>query len=275
MHPLTRLLISNRGRGFFRAEKPAANAEEATVWLYDYITSDDYWGGVSALSFAKELVGITAPTIHLRINSPGGDVFAGRAMEQIIREHKSKIVTHVDGYAASAASYVAIAGDEVEISPGGMFMIHKAWTLAMGNADDLAATAALLNQIDETLVATYARETGQSVEDIVAWLSAETWMTAEQSVERGFADRIASSADKSANQNRAQWDLSAYKNAPAKPTSPNAADTVTVTTTTSTTVVITDDDAEDDAADASNQPTQLDASQIAAMRRRIEVAALI
>jgi len=208
---LARLLASNRGRGLFKAE---ASGDEATVWLYDYITSDDYYGGVSAINFAKELASIKAATIHLRINSPGGDVFAGRAMEQAIREHKSRVVTHVDGYAASAASYVALAADEVLIAPGAMFMIHKAWTLAMGNSDDLKQTASLLDQIDEALVKSYADATGQDPEQLAKWMTEETWFTAEQSVEYGFADAIASGSDKASARAKA-WDLSAYRNAPA------------------------------------------------------------
>ena len=148
MKHLLKLLADNRGRGFVRAEK---GADEATVYLYDAIVSDDYWGGVSAIGLIKELIAIDAPVIHLRINSPGGDVFAARAIEQAIHEHPATVIAHIDGYAASAASYIALAADEVHIAPGGFFMIHKAWTLAFGNADDLMDTAALLEKVDESL----------------------------------------------------------------------------------------------------------------------------
>lgn len=214
---LMALLAANKGRGQFMAQ--AQGSDEATIWLYDVIVSDDYWGGVSALTIGKALAEFRdKSTIHLRINSPGGDVFAGRAIEQLLSEHPARIVTHVDGYAASAASYVALAGDEVLISQGGMFMIHKAWTLAWGNADEIRKTAALLDQIDETLVATYASKTGQSTDDIRAWMAAETWFTAEQSVEKGFATQIADGgAEKdqtSKTENRSSWDMKAYANAP-------------------------------------------------------------
>lgn len=125
------------------ASTPKAKAEESgepTLYLYDVIVSDDYWGGVAAEAFVKELNATAAPTIHLRINSPGGEVFAARAIEAAIRNHPARIVAHVDGYAASAASFVAVACDEVEIAPGGFFMIHKAWTFTAGNADDLLGT---------------------------------------------------------------------------------------------------------------------------------------
>ena len=212
------LLAANKGRGKFHAQATGDN--EATIWLYDAIVSDDYWGGVSALTLGKALAEHRdKATIHLRINSPGGDVFAGRAMEVLLAEHPAKIVTHIDGYAASAASYVALAGAERIISPGGMFMIHKAWTLAWGNADDIRKTAALLDQIDETLVATYVTKTGQPAEQLREWISAETWLTAEQSLEYGFATAIsgqeATAEQNSRATNRApSWDLSAYALAP-------------------------------------------------------------
>lgn len=210
-HPLLQLLAANRGKGFMRAET-ASSGDTATLWLYDAIVSDDYWGGISAISFAKELTAITAPTIHLRINSPGGDVFAARAMEQLMREHPSQIVAHIDGYAASAASYVALAADQVLIAAGAQYMIHKAWTVAWGNADEIKKTAALLDHIDASLVETYARETGQDPQQLADWMAAETWFNAEQAVQYGFADAIAGSEEAQAL--AASWDLSAYRNAP-------------------------------------------------------------
>ncbi|WP_426994460.1 head maturation protease, ClpP-related [Methylomonas sp. CM2] len=213
MHPsLIKLLALNKQRGTFRAEQ---TAESATVYLYDVIVSDDYWGGVAPLTFIKELLAIDAPVIHLRINSPGGDVFAARAMEQAIREHKSQIIAHIDGYAASAASYLALAADTVEMAPGGFYMIHKAWTVAFGNSKDLTDTAKLLDKIDESLVTTYATETGQDPEQIRQWMADETWFTAEEAVQYGFADSINQGADKSAS-NSINWDLSAYAKAPNK-----------------------------------------------------------
>lgn len=214
---LMALLAANRGRGQFRAE--ATGGDEATIWLYDVIVRDDYWGGVSALTLGKALADYRdAGVIHLRIDSPGGDVFAGRAMEQLISEHPARIISHVDGFAASAASYVARSAPEVHISKGGMFMIHKAWTFTYGNADQIRKDAELLDMIDETLVKTYADKTGQDPDQLREWIAAETWFNAEQSVEHGFADKIAGAAAdaaESALEDRAYaWDLSAYARAP-------------------------------------------------------------
>jgi ATP-dependent Clp protease protease subunit len=212
MHPLQRLLLSNRGRGFFRAE--SKGAEEATIYLYDQIVSDEltaeWWGGVAPQSFVKELLSIDAPVIHLRINSPGGDVFAGRVIEQAIRESKAKVIAHIDGYAASAASYVALAADEVVIAQGGMFMIHKAWSVGWGNSDDLTQLANLLAKIDGTLADTYVRETKNDRQKVLDWMAAETWFTADEAIAHGFADRLAEDAPS----NQVAFDLSAYTNAP-------------------------------------------------------------
>ena len=214
MKQMLKLLALNKAVARRFEVVKAEVAGEVTVYLYDVIVGTDeeaeWWGGVSAQTFVKEIRAIDASVIHLRINSPGGDVFAARAMEQALREHKAKIITHVDGYAASAASYLALAGDEVEIAAGGFFMIHKAWTYAYGNADDFLASAALLEKIDDSLVASYAKETGQDPDQLREWMRAETWLGSDEAVQYGFADRIAAGAVKDST----KWDLSAYEHAP-------------------------------------------------------------
>ncbi len=214
MKQLLKLLALNKSaQRKFEVVKGEADGQPTTIYLYDAIVATDeeamWWGGVSAQSFVKELRTIEGD-INLRINSPGGDVFAARAMEQALREHAGKVVAYIDGYAASAASYLALAADEVQIAAGGFFMIHKAWTFAYGNEHDLISTAGLLGKIDESLVGTYAAETGQDAQQLRDWMAAETWFNAEESVQYGFADSIAAGAVKDA----AQWDLSAYSKAP-------------------------------------------------------------
>jgi ATP-dependent Clp protease protease subunit len=198
----------------------SADAGEATIYLYDMIVSDDFWGGVSAQAFVEALASITASTIHLRVNSPGGDVFAARAMETALRGTQARVIAHVDGYAASAASSLIMAADEIEIADGGFVMIHKAWSIAIGNADEMLAMGALLNKIDGSLVKTYADRTRQEPDQIETWMAAETWFDADEAIANGFADRKATfdGAQDSA------WNLSAYANAPAgrTPTSPAA-----------------------------------------------------
>lgn len=210
---LNKLYADNRKAAARKFEICAkADSDEAEIFLYDAIVSDEveaeWWGGVAPESFVKALRGITAGTIHLRINSPGGSVFAARAMEQALRDHKAKIIVHIDGLAASAATFIAMAGDEIIMSKGALFMIHNAWTGLWGNAEDLRKEADLLDKIDATLVDTYAERSGKDKEAVAEWMTAETWFTAAEAVEHGFADRVAETEAKAA------WDLSAYANAP-------------------------------------------------------------
>ncbi len=211
---LTQLLASNKKRpDRLPQSKIVAQGDETEIYIYDAIVADDetayWWGGVSAETLVPAIRDIKGGTIHLRINSPGGDVFAAQTICQAIRDTGAKVVAHVDGYAASAATVIATAADEVEISDGGFFMIHNAWTWAMGNANDLTATATLLSKIDGTLAAQYAKKSGMAVDDVRAAMDAETWYTAEEAVAVGLVDRIA--AGKKAE---ASWNMSAYAKAP-------------------------------------------------------------
>lgn len=207
---LLNLLLRNARRGEFRAEGNA-------IYLYDVIVSTraeaEYFGGVAAEDFVTALGGMEGD-VSLRINSPGGDVFAARAMAQAIREHKGKVVAHVDGVAASATSFLTSAADETIMAQGAMLMIHKAWSLQIGNADDFMATAALLEKIDGTIAESYvaaANRRGIDAADFAALMKAETWFTGSEAVEVGLADRVTNDEPKVS----ARWDLSAYGNVPA------------------------------------------------------------
>lgn len=186
-----------------------SEGREATVYLYDII-GEDWYGGVSAKDFVPKLAALDVDVIHLRINSPGGDVFDARAMAMAIKQHPAKVVAHIDGQAVSAATYVAIAADEVEIADGGFFMIHNAWTVQMGNAKDFRAQADLLDKVDGSISADYERKTGKPTTEVLAMMDATTWMTAAEALAAGFVDRLAEG--KTATQNH--WNLAAYGNAP-------------------------------------------------------------
>jgi ATP-dependent Clp protease protease subunit len=187
-----------------------AEDDSTRIELFDVI--DDYYG-VSASDFVSALNGITSTNIALHINSPGGDVFAARAMVAAIAAHPSTITAYIDGLAASAASYVAMACDKVVMAEGAMMMIHCAWSVAYGNAADMRGTADLLDKIDLSIVNDYARKTGLPTDEIAALMVAETWMSASEAVDKGFADTVAANA-KGAKASAA-WNLSAYANAPA------------------------------------------------------------
>jgi ATP-dependent Clp protease protease subunit len=213
---LLNLYRANARRGQFRAEGQ-------TLILYDVIVASDadaeWFGGVSAESFTKALRGMSGP-VALRINSPGGDVFAGRAMAQAIREYPGEVTAHIDGVAASAASLLAVIAAKTIMAPGSMLMIHNAWTIAMGNAADFTATAGLLEKIDGTLADDYAAKSGKPAADWRPLMDAETWFTAAEAVDIGLADEVAADPRAAAAEPKAQarWDLSAYDRAPTSDT---------------------------------------------------------
>lgn len=223
MKKMFKLLADNKQATARLPIKAEVSGNEATVYLFDMIVdskdeADWYGGGVWPEQFVKELAGVEADVIHLRINSPGGSVFAARTMETALRQHKAKVIAHVDGYAASAASLLAVACDETEISQGAFFMIHKAWSMAWGNSDDMLATADLLEKIDDALADTYAAKTGLDKEKLADMMRAETWLSAEESVAMGFADRLAEAKTSA----KAAWNLAAYAHAPTPPDTPDA-----------------------------------------------------
>jgi len=209
---LLNLARDNAGRGSGIRSETAGDT--ATIYVYDII--DSFWG-VSAADVAKALASISAPNIALRINSPGGDVFEARAMMTALAEHPATITAKIDGLAASAASVLALAADTVEIAEGGFFMIHNAWTIALGNAADLRVTADLLDKIDDTLVADYATKSGQTADAIKAWMAAETWFTAQEAVDAGFANSIMPGAAKA---KASAFNLAVYDKAPRALTEP-------------------------------------------------------
>lgn len=176
-----------RGEDLRQSPKAEVNGNEATIYLYDAIGG---WWGMSAKQFAKDLAEIDADVIHLRVNSPGGDVFEARAMQTCLREHSAKIIAHIDGLAASAATYLVFGADEIDIVDGGFFMIHNAWMFTWGNASELMDDATFLQKIDATIAKDYHKRTGLSLEQITTWMDEETWFTAEEAVNHGFVDSI-------------------------------------------------------------------------------------
>lgn len=153
--------------------------------------SDITWFGdeVTPAEFRSELKEHSGD-LTVVINSGGGDVFAGLSIYNSLREHDGKVTVQVDGLAASIASVIAMAGDEVIMSPGAMIMIHKPWTMVAGDVNELEKAQEILNGIEDSIIPIYQARTELSKEKIVEMLEAETWMTAEQAVELGFADKL-------------------------------------------------------------------------------------
>lgn len=153
-----------------------------------------WWGdSVSAKSFSDELAKLpnTVSDITVRINSGGGDVFDGITIYNRLKQHKAKVTVIVDGLAASIASIIALAGDEIVMAEGAMMMIHKPWTWTAGNSNDFDEISRRLLEIEDQLVGIYSkRAKGLTRQEIKDLLKAETWMDANQAKEYGFVDKL-------------------------------------------------------------------------------------
>jgi len=201
-----------------KQQSPLANAGESrpAFLIYDVI---DPWWGVSAEMIKRDLLSITDATdIDVYINSPGGDVFEATAIYSSLKAHSAKIHVHIDGIAASAATRIALAGDTIEIADSGFYMIHYAWTLALGNAQEIRDTADMLDKVDNTIVNDYEKRTEAGEEQVRTWMKNETWFTAQEALDHGFVDSIMQDGTNDKSTNKA-WDLTSYQNAP-KPQQP-------------------------------------------------------
>lgn len=177
---------------------PEGEGTVATIRMYGPIDSWGGWWGVSSsdISDVLDALPATVTDVILRINSPGGEVFEGIAILNLLRAHKAKITAVVDGLAASAASVIAAGADETVMSPGTQMMIHSPWTITWGSAADLRKDADRLDGIELSLVEIYSAKAG--AKDWAALLAEETWMTAQETVDAGLADRVAVVQDQGA-----------------------------------------------------------------------------
>lgn len=182
------------------------------LYIYDVI---DSWFGVSAENFVKTLNGIDSDEIVIRINSPGGDAFDGRAIASAIKAHKSVITAKIDGLCASAATTIANACDEVHMAEGSFYMIHNAWTIGYGNKNDFKDTAEFLDKIDNAIAKDYANKTGLDIKEIQSMMDDETWMDSDEAKEKGFVNKIIE--DKAIDNT---FNLSVYDKAPEMKTEP-------------------------------------------------------
>ena len=154
------------------------------------ISEDTWWGDeVTPALFRDELSKVSG-NLTVWLNSPGGDVFAASQIYSMLKNHKGKVTVKIDGIAASAASVVAMAGDETLISPTGMLMIHDPMTLAYGNKTDMEQTITLLEEVKESILNAYVQKSHQSRETLSQLMSEETWMNAEKALELGLVDGI-------------------------------------------------------------------------------------
>ena len=164
------------------------NNDDADIynWLgYDYVSPQS----------VEDALNNANGDVEVDINSGGGSVFAASEIYTMLKAHSGKVVVNVQGLAASAASVIAMAGDQVNMSPTSQMMIHKASTITEGNADDLSHDSKMMDTTDQSIVNAYEAKTGMKRDDILQMMSNETWMTAQDAVDKGFADSISVGED--------------------------------------------------------------------------------
>ena len=213
--------VANRAgdsRGWYRVRNAESGdgdgASRARIDIYDEIGWDWLFGGTSAADMVAELAELDVDQIDLHINSPGGDVYEGIAILNALRQHPARIVTTVDGIAASAASFIAMAGDEVVMARNAEMMIHEALGICIGWASDMHDAGDRLDKISNNIASIYADRAGGTVEDWRSAMTAETWYSDQEAVDAGLADRVLTKDDESdpeAVSNR--FDLSIFAHA--------------------------------------------------------------
>ena len=192
----------------------AQASNEATIFVYDVIGGWDWDGtGITAKRLCQQIAALDVETIHVRFNSPGGDVFEARAIKTALEQSSARVIAHVDSLAASAASFLMLAADEIEIAPGAFVMIHNPWGVSIGDSGEMRKTADLLDQVRDVIVDDYKGKTKMSKADLRAMMDAESWLSAEDAVAKGFCDRLMQKAPKAAAKAKA-FDLSAFAHPP-------------------------------------------------------------
>ena len=179
--------------------------ETAEIIIYDVIG----WPYNDAFDLVRALGNITAKNITVRINSPGGDVFDGVAIFNALKDHDARVTTKIEGLAASMASIVALAGDEVQAHKNAMYMIHDPWVLAAGNQYDLREIADILGKIGVNMLDIYYDKSNIGKRELKAMMKEETWFTAQEAKDRGLIDTVVD-----AGAVKAKFDLSVFANVP-------------------------------------------------------------
>ena len=198
------------------ALRPAAKADApSTITIFDPVGFDPWSGeGVTASRIAAALRSIgKGNPVDVLINSPGGDVFEGLAIYNLLREHDGEVRVKVIGLAASIASIIAMAGDEVQIARSGFLMIHNSWVVAGGNRHDLRAVADTLEPFDEALAGVYVARTGMDAKQVAKMMDSETWINGESAVAQGFASALLDADELSSDDNGTKNGLPAVREA--------------------------------------------------------------
>lgn len=198
MHDIAQLLAlfssqrpaNTRGPREWYRIRNANKQGEAEIFIYDVI-GESWFGGITANQFVQDLRAVEADKILLRVNSPGGDIFDGIAIRNALIEHPAEVEGHVDGMAASTASWVALASDSLVIAPSAVMMIHEPMNIAMGDAEFMRKEAERLDMFGDDIADMYVKKAGGTRQEWRDRMRAETWYTDQQAVDAGLADEVA------------------------------------------------------------------------------------
>lgn len=183
-----------------------SDEDKTLVYIYDEI---GYWG-TTAADFLKKIGGIDSSEIELHLNSPGGNVWDGIAIYNSLKMHSATVTVYVDALAASAASFIAQAGEKIIMARNAQMMIHDASGLAFGNAADFREVADMLDRVSNNIADIYAFNAGGTLDEWREQMKEEVWFTAEEAVEAGLADEMLDQADMEAEAASNKWDLGAF-----------------------------------------------------------------
>lgn len=183
------------------AEHRSDEGAHAEILLYGEIGLDWFGEGIAAAGLVRELADLDVTTIDVRINSIGGQVFEGLAIFNALDRHPATVTTYIDGMAASIASIVALAGNEVRIAENAFMMIHNAWGIEIGDSKAMLKRAEILDTLDGGLADTYMAKTGESEKSIRAMMDEETWFNAEEALAVGLVDEISAKMEIAASFN--------------------------------------------------------------------------
>lgn len=194
-----------------------ATGTSADIYIYEQI-GENWWTGegVTAKAFVKDLKALGNADINLHINSGGGSVFDASAIYTALKAHKGNVTSYIDGIAASAASWIALAANQVVMADNALFMIHNPFGGAQGNAQDMRDMADILDKIRDTMVTIYMTKTNLTESQLLAALDAETWYSASEAKDAGFVDVITDEQLAAANFNREPLRNLGYRNIPAQ-----------------------------------------------------------
>ncbi|MFG1304165.1 head maturation protease, ClpP-related [Xanthobacter autotrophicus] len=186
--------------------------DTADVYIYGDIGG--WWDGIDPKAIAAEISELDVATLNARVNSPGGVVFDGIAIYNAFASHSAHVVMHVEGIAASIASVIVMAGDEIRIGESANLMIHKPWAFMIGDADEMRAEADVLDGLEQGIIDIYRARTNNDDAKLRSWMKTETWFRGQQAVDDGFADAVTPNKTKEKKAAKSSL-LDLYQNTPS------------------------------------------------------------